>query len=150
MPKRYLDDFAVGETFTAAPFTLEADEIIAFARRYDPQPFHIDHDQAARTHFGGLIASGFQTIAAGFAQWVRLGWFDGVSMGGPAMDRVRWIAPVHPGDTLHTFVRVLVVRPSRSKPDRGVLGLAFSIRNQAEQTVATFEATAIIARRPKP
>ncbi len=147
MPERYLDDFVVGETFTAAPVALAAEEIIGFARRYDPQPFHTGIDEAAATHFGGLIASGFQTIAMGFAQWVRLGHFEGISMGGPAMDKVRWTTPVRPGDILHTSVCVSEVRPSRSKPDRGVLVLEFTMYNQADVTVATFEATAIIARR---
>ncbi len=104
MRGRYLEDFTVGETITAEPVVLDSEEIISFGRRYDPQYFHTDMEAAAEGPYGGLIASGLQTIALGFAQFVRTGVLDGSSLGGPGLDEVRWTAPVRPGDTLHTEV----------------------------------------------
>ena len=125
MVARYLDDFRVGERFETEPVVLSERDIVTFAQLYDPQPIHTDPIAAADETFGRLIASGFQTIALGFGQFIRLGLFVGVSLGGPAMDDVRWLAPVYPGDTLRALAEVVAVRPSRSKLDRGVLQLAF-------------------------
>jgi len=144
---RYLDDFTVGEVFATAPVRLDEAEIVAFAQAYDPQWIHTDPAAAAAGPYHGLIASGFQTIAAAFGQFIRLGLIDESSMGGPAMDEVRWTAPVYAGDTLTTTVEVIDAWISRSKPDRGPLRLAFTIANQAGDTVATFETTGIIRRR---
>ncbi len=146
MATRYLDDFSAGERFEAAPVVLTERDIVAFAELYDPQPIHIDPAAAAGDAFGGLIASGFQTIALGFGQFIRLGLFEGVSLGGPAMDEVRWLRPVYPGNTLLTIAEVLSTRPSRSKPDRGVLGLAFEMANQDDEVVCTFKTTSILRR----
>ncbi len=147
MRVRYLEDFTVGETITAEPVRLDAEEILSFARRYDPQPFHTDIKAAADGPYGGLIASGYQTIALGFAQFIRTGVLDGSSLGGPGLDEVRWTAPVRPGDTLHTDVEILEARPSRSKPDRGILQMAFTIRNQSGTVVAHFRAIGLVLRR---
>lgn len=148
MRGRYLEDFTVGEIITAEPVVLESEEIISFGRRYDPQFFHTDREAAADGPYGGLIASGFQTIALGFAQFIRTGVLDGSSLGGPGLDEVRWTAPVRPGDTLHTDVEILEVRPSRSKPDRGVLRMAFTMRNQSGEVVAHFRTLGLVLRRP--
>ncbi len=148
MRGRYLDDFTVGEILTTEPVRLDAEEIMAFGRRWDPQPLHTDIAAAAEGPYGGLIASGFHTIAVGFTQFVRTGFLDGTSLGGPGMDEVRWTAPVRPGDTLTTEIEVLEARPSRSKPDRGVLRLAFTMRNQAGEVAVRFQGTTILRRRP--
>ncbi len=146
MAGRLLDDFRVGEQFETAPVVMDERDIVAFAERYDPQPIHIDPHSAETETFGGLIASGFQTIAAGFGQFVRLGLFEGVSLGGPAMDEVRWIVPVSPGDTLHTSAEVIAARPSRKNPDRGVLELSFRLFNQKRELVCSFRTVSIIRR----
>ena len=147
MTMRYLDDFQAGERFETAPVILSERDIVTFAELYDPQPIHLDPAAAATEAFGGLIASGFQTIALGFGQFVRLGLFEGVTLGGPAMDEVRWLRPVCPGNTLLTIAEVLSTRPSRSKPDRGVLALAFEMANQDSEVVCTFKTLSILRRR---
>ena len=125
---RYLEDFTVGETFEAAPGSLGEAEIIEFARLYDPQTFHTDPEAARSSAFGGLIASGHQTIAWCFGQIVRLGIFEGdATICGADMTEVRWLAPVRPGMLLTARGEVVEVRRSRSQPDRGYLKIRFSV-----------------------
>lgn len=145
---RYLDEFKVGEILETDPVTLEAAEIIAFGKRYDPQPFHVDPELAKNSYYEGLIASGFQTIAIAFAQFARLGLIVDSSMGGPGLDEVRWHIPVRPGDRLHTTAEVLEVRPSRSKPDRGILRMAITVDNQGGETVCTYRTISFLKRAP--
>lgn len=122
----FLEDFAQGQRFETTPVRLDEADIIAFARKYDPQIFHTDPEAAKDGPFGGLIASGHQTIGTAFAQFVQLGLIVDSSMGGPGMDDIEWPAPVRPGDELHTEVEVIEVRRSRSKPDRGILRMQFT------------------------
>lgn len=147
MTTRYLEDFTVGEVMATAPATLSADEIIEFAVAYDPQSFHTDVEAAKSSPYGGLIASGLQTIAVGFGQFIRLGYFVESSLGGPATDDVNWLAPVRPDDALHTTVEVLEVRPSKSKPDRGILRFKIDMAVDAAP-VASFVCTSFLRRRP--
>ncbi len=148
MTTRFLEDFTVGEVFETAPVTLSADEIIAFAQIYDPQTFHTDPEAAESGPYGGLIASGLQTIAVAFGQFIRLGYYVESSLGGPATDDVDWLAPVRPGDELSTSVEVLAVRPSQSKPDRGILQLQFNTAVD-DTTVVRFNTTTFLRRRPE-
>jgi len=97
--------------------------------------------------YGGLIASGHQTIGTAFAQFIRLGLFAENSLGGPAMDEVRWFAPVRPGDTLNTQVEVLETRESSSRPDRGIIRLEFLI-SVGDTLVSSFRTTTFLRRRP--
>jgi acyl dehydratase len=147
MTTRFLEDFTVGEVMETVPVTLRADEIIAFAQLYDPQTFHTDPEAAKASHYGGLIASGLQTIAVAFGQFIRLGYYAESSLGGPATDDVEWLAPVRPGDALSTSVEVLEVRPSKSKPDRGILRLQFNTAVDGT-TVVRFNSTTFLRRRP--
>ncbi len=148
MTTRFLEDFTVGEVFETAPVTLSADEIIAFAQIYDPQTFHTDPEAAKSGPYGGLIASGLQTIAVAFGQFIRLGYYVESSLGGPATDDVDWLAPVRPGDELSTSVEVLAVRPSQSKPDRGILQLQFNTAVD-DTIVVRFNTTTFLRRRPE-
>ncbi len=148
MTTRFLEDFTVGEVFETAPVTLSADEIIAFAQIYDPQTFHTDPEAAESGPYGGLIASGLQTIAVAFGQFIRLGYYVESSLGGPATDDVDWLAPVRAGDELSTSVEVLAVRPSQSKPDRGILQLQFNTAVD-DTTVVRFNTTTFLRRRPE-
>jgi acyl dehydratase len=141
------DDFEVGQRFTSRGVTLSESEIIDFALKYDPQPFHIDKEAAAASAYGGLIASGFHTLSAGFRMIVQENVFTGTSMGSPGMDEVRWLKPVYPGDTISTEIEVADKQPSRSRPDRGRVLMAYTIRNQHGEPVMTFTATQIIRRR---
>ena len=147
MTTRFLEDFTVGEVMETAPVTLRADEIIEFAQIYDPQTLHTDPDAAKEGPYGGLIASGLQTIAVAFGQFIRLGYYTESSLGGPATDDVEWLAPVRPDDELHTSVEVLEVRPSKSKPDRGILRLQFDTAVDGAKVVR-FNTTTFLRRRP--
>ena len=147
MSERYFDDFAVGERFVTRGVTLTESMIIDFAMTYDPQPFHIDVEAARRSNYEGLIASGFQTLALGFRMVLETGLFRAASMGSPGFDELRWLKPVRPGDTLHTEIEVVEQKPSSSKPDRGILRLAYRIRNQRDEDVLTFVAMQLLRRR---
>ena len=143
---RFLDDLRAGECFVTGGITLTESQIIEFAMLYDPQPFHLDCDAAARSPFGGLIASGFQTILLAFRLFIQASIFTQSGMGSPGIDDLRWLAPVRPGDTIHAEVEVLEVKPSRSKPDRGIARLAFKVLNQNGQTVVSFTLNALLRR----
>ncbi len=148
MADRYFDDFEIGERFVSRGVTLSEAQILDFALRYDPQPFHLDSRAAARSPYGGLIASGFQTLALGFRMFFQENVITAASLGSPGMDELRWLSPVRPGDTLHPEAQVKDKRPSRSKPDRGTLRMAYTIKNQENQPVMTFVCTHILSRRP--
>ena len=143
----YFEDFHVGRQFATEPVRLSETDIVAFAEKYDPQPMHVDKVAAEKSIYGGLIASGFQTIAVGAGQWLRTGMQEGTGMGGPGLRDIRWLAPVRPGDVLHTAVEVADARASRSKPDRGIVRFAYTMRNDTE-IVATFVAIILLKRRP--
>jgi acyl dehydratase len=137
MTEMFFEDFKVADRFTSTGVTVTEGMIIDFALTYDPQPFHLDAEAAAETHFGGLIASGIQTLALGFRTFLQLGLFRACGMGSPGLDELRWLRPVRPGDTLHSEAEIIDVRPSHSKPDRGLLVLSFKILNQRGEEVLT-------------
>lgn len=143
----YLDELEPGQVFRTGGCTFTEAEIIDFAWRYDPQPFHIDVGAAERSPYGGLIASGFQSLAICFRLFIQSGIFTESSMGGPGIDELRWHAPVRPGDTLRCEVEVLDVRPSNSKPDRGIARLRYQARNQRDETVLSFVVIHLLLRR---
>lgn len=146
-PALYFEDFTVGRRFRSPGLTLTEAEIIAFALTYDPQPFHIDREAAKRTPYGGLIASGFQTLAIGFRLFHQTGAISACSLGGAGIDELRWTAPVRPDDTLSVEVEVIERRPSRSRPDRGRVRMAYRMRNQRGEVVSTWIADHILAKR---
>jgi acyl dehydratase len=135
---RCLDDFKVGETFVSPGITVTESEIIEFALKYDPQSFHMDVNAASESLYGGLIASGFQTMALCFRLFIQNGMLADSSMGSPGIDDLRFLAPVRPGDTLHTENEVIEVKPSRSKQDRGILRLKYMAINQHGDAVLSF------------
>jgi acyl dehydratase len=148
MAERYFEDFTEGERFVSASATLSEALITEFARDYDPQPFHIDRHAAKESHFGGLIASGFQTMALAFRLFYQENLITACSMGSPGMDKVRWHRPVRPGDAIRSEVEVRELRPSETKPDRGYGTLAYTVLNQDDEIVMTFTCTLIMRRRP--
>jgi acyl dehydratase len=148
MAERYFEDFTEGERFVSASATLSEALITEFARDYDPQPFHIDRHAAKESHFGGLIASGFQTMALAFRLFYQEDLIATCSMGSPGMDKVRWHRPVRPGDAIRSEVEVRQLRGSDSKPDRGYGTLAYTVLNQDDEIVMTFTCTLIMRRRP--
>lgn len=148
MDTRYLDDLTPGQRFTSPGLTLTEAEIIDFAWRYDPQPFHLDANAAAASPYGGLIASGFQSLAICFRLFIQSGVLAESSMGSPGIDELRWLAPVRPGDTLHSDIEVLEVRPSNSKPDRGIARLKYQAVNQRGEAVLSFIVNHLLRRKP--
>ena len=147
MTDRYFDDFQVGESFRSAGVTVTESEIIRYALDYDPQPFHIDAEAAARSPFGGLIASGSHTLGLGWRMFLQEGLLKACSLGSPGIDELRWPAPVRPGDTVHMEAEVLETRPSSSKPDRGTLRMGYRIVNQRGEAVLTMTIIHILRRR---
>jgi acyl dehydratase len=133
-PLASFDELSLGQEFDFGSIRMELDEILDFARRWDPQPFHIDPAAAAAGPFRGIIASGLHTQAACFGHIIRSGWVAQVSMGG-ADQLVRWPAPVRPGDEIGITARIEALTPSRSKPDRGVVKVLYTGRRAADGTV---------------
>ena len=115
MDTRFLDDLAAGQTFTTNGVTLTEGDIIDFAWRYDPQPFHLDVGAATRSPYGGLIASGFQSLALCFRLFIQTGVFLESSIGSPGIDELRWLVPVRPGDTVQATVTVKSVDPAKAR-----------------------------------
>jgi acyl dehydratase len=150
MAGKFLDDLAAGDKFVTGGVTLTESGIIGFALTYDPQPFHLDAAVAAESIYGGLIASGFQVVALAFRLFIQSGMLAGSSMGSPGIDELRWFAPARPGDTLHAEVEVLAVTPSKSKADRGIARLSYTMLNQRREAVAGFIVNHLLLRRPAP
>jgi acyl dehydratase len=123
-PIESFDELRVGQSFDFGTLVMTREEILDFANRYDPQPFHVDEAAAADGPFGGLIASGLHTLSATFAHMIRTGVMAKVSLGGAGME-ISWPAPVRPGDRLQVTGRIEQLTPSRSRPDRGVAKFRF-------------------------
>ena len=148
MLPRYLEDFVPGTVYQAGSVRVTEAEIVEFARRYDPQPFHLDADAARASIYGGLIASGWQTVAVTMRLLVDQVFGESAGMGSPGVDELRWLLPVRPGDTLSPRVIVLETRPSRSKPDRGVLRFRVEVENQDGELAMSMVGASFIGRRP--
>jgi len=147
---RYLEDFHAGETIELGTRVVERDEMLEFARKYDPQPFHVDEEAAKRSIYGGLIASGWLTVAIFMRLFVDGLVAESSSMGSPGIDEIRFLKPVRPGDTLTARVSIIDVVPSRSKPDRGHVKSSNEVFNQAGEKVMTMVGLGIYGRRPAP
>ncbi|MHA6907129.1 MaoC family dehydratase [Ralstonia pseudosolanacearum] len=144
----YFDDFQVGQTMEMGTYAVTEDEILTFARQYDPQPFHVDPEAARRSIYGGLISSGWMTCALMMRLMVQNFLSKSSSMGSPGVDEIRWLRPVYPGDTLSVSSTCLEVRPSQSKPDRGVAINRWEARNQHGELVCTVVGMGMFGRRP--
>jgi acyl dehydratase len=145
---RYFEDFKVGEVTEIGPVNVSEEEIVEFASRYDPQPFHIDPDAAKSSPFGGLIASGWHTAALFMGMFVREILLDSASMGSPGVEEIRWTAPVRPGDQLTGRVTVTDVQPSTKTPGRGTVITTNEVFNQTGERVMTLKARGFFAQRP--
>ncbi len=143
---RYLEDYVVGETTETGPITVTEEEIIDFARKFDPQPFHIDPEAAKDTMWGGVIASGWHTAALYMGAFVRGSLNKAASLGAPGVE-VRWKAPVRPGDTLTGRSVVTDVKVSEKDPRRGTIYATHEIFNQDGVLVMTLKTYGLIARR---
>jgi acyl dehydratase len=140
----YFEDYVVGTVHEFGSIAVEESEVIDFARRFDPQPFHIDPAAAKQSVFGGLIASGWHTAAMMMGMIVEHYLAQSASLGSPGIDELRWLKPVRPGDTLTARVTVLESRRSRSKPDRGIVYSLIEVLNQHQEMVMTLKALNLI------
>ncbi len=143
----YWEDFRVGDTAPIGERTVERDEVIAFARAYDPQPFHIDEAAAEQSMFKGLIASGWHTVAMTMRMMCDSYLNRSASLGSPGVDNVRWLKPVRPGDTLKGRRVVLETRASQSRPEMGVVKMGWDVFNQHGELVMTMEGYGMFGRR---
>jgi acyl dehydratase len=145
---RYFEDFTDGETIELGSFAYSEQEIVEFARQYDPQPMHTDIVAARNSIYGGLIASGWQTVTGYMRKLVDEIMRDSDSLGSPGIDHLRWLKPVRPGDTLRARFTVLEARPSNSRPDRGIVRSRGEVLNQKDEVVMDVEAVNFFGRRP--
>jgi acyl dehydratase len=145
--KWYFDDFVVGQTVEVGSRSVSEEEIITFAKQFDPQPFHVDKDAAAHSIFGGIIASGWHTCSMIMRLMVDGFLADSTSLGSPGVDEVRWIKPVRGGDTLTVTTTILDVKPSTSKADRGVVWTEWRAVNQHGELVATIKGMGMFLKR---
>lgn len=143
----YFDDLPVGFTHETGSQSLSEEEIIAFARQYDPQPFHIDREAAAESIYGGIIASGFQTLIVAFDLVLNSGVWRDASMGSSGLDELRWHLPVRPGDSLRVKMTVMKSEASKSRPDRGRTTFFYEILNQKDEVVSSYYAVQLLKRK---
>jgi acyl dehydratase len=144
---RCFEDFVVGETMMLGAHTVTADEILAYATKYDPQPFHTDLEAAGRSIYGGLIASGWHTCAIMMRLSVEAHRrMDAAGLGSPGIDSCRWLKPVRPGDTLTASAEVLEAWPSRTRPI-GFVRRRVEMTNQQGETVLTLVGVSMYGRR---
>jgi acyl dehydratase len=144
---RYFEDFTPGEVIELGSRTITKEEIVAFARQFDPQVFHLDEEAARQTIFGGLIASGWHTGSLVMRLFCDGVIKDAASLGSPGIDEMRWIKPVRPGDLLTGRMTVTECVPSRSKPDRGLVRSLLELRNQHGDVVVSIKGMNLIGRR---
>ena len=141
------EDLVVGSTTEIGRHTFEADDIKAFAERYDPQPFHLDEAAAEASPFGGLVASGWHTCSVFMGMLVRNLLPGSTSMGSPGIDEIRWLKPVRAGDTITMSQKVVDKRVSESKPDRGIVSTEWIGVNERDETVITVRSKVIFGLR---
>jgi acyl dehydratase len=146
----YFEDLTVGDVFDSASKTITESEIIDFAWKYDPQPFHISKTDAEASMFGGLIASGFLTVATTFRLFYQSNAFKESSAGAHGIDQIKWLKPVRPGDTIRAKMEILALKESRSRPEIGNVLARTSTINQDGEVVMTMETPWIIRRRGAP
>lgn len=146
----YFEDLVVGAEREFGTYEVTREEVLEFAAKYDPQPFHLSDEAAAKTHFGRLAASGWHTCAMTMAVIARRVMEDKqAGLGSPGIDELRWKKPVYPGDTLHVFGKILEKTPSRSRPDIGSFRGQNTVKNQDGEVVMTFISIVLIRRRPE-
>jgi acyl dehydratase len=145
--KYYWEDFQVGETVELGRHTVDREAVIAFAKEFDPQPFHVDEEAAKTSFYGGLIASGWHTCGIVMRMMCDSYLNQSASLGSPGVDSVRWLLPVRPGDTLRATRTILESRASSSKPTMGIVKNRWDVYNQNDDKVMTMEGYGLFARR---
>jgi acyl dehydratase len=148
---RYFEDLEIGAETHFGSYEVTREEVLEFARKYDPQPFHLSDEAAAKTYFGRLAASGWHTCAMTMATIVKyFGTGEGqAGLGSPGVDELRWLRPVYPGDTLHVNGKIVDKTPSRSRPNIGSFRTQTIVTNQDGEAVLRFTSIVLIKRRPE-
>lgn len=146
---QYFEDIGIGILESFGAYHVTREEVVAFAERYDPQPFHLSDEAAAATHFGRLSASGWHTCAMMMSMIVaNLNAQDQAGLGSPGIDELRWLKPVHPGDTLRCETMVIDKRASVSRPEMGSFRTRIKVLNQHDEGVMSLVTIALIKTRP--
>ena len=144
----YFEDFKVGDVYETTGPTLTESDMVEYSIKYDPQVFHVDREGAKQSIYGGIIASGFQTLGYCMRMICDAYLLRSASLGSPGMNEIRWLKPVRPGDSLRMRMTVKEVRPSQSKPDRGVILHQWDTFNQLDELVMTTSGYGMFRRRP--
>ena len=146
----YFEDLKVGAETYFGSYQVTREEVLEFARKYDPQPFHLSDEEAAKTHFGRIAASGWHTAAMTMAVLARhVVAHKQAGLGSPGIDELRWRKPVYPGDTLHVRGEIVEKTASRSRPEMGSYRTHTTVTNQDGVAVMTFTSIVLIQRRPE-
>lgn len=148
MTDRYFEDYPPGAVFTVGSIAVSTEDILEFARKYDPQPMHVDPVAAADGQFGGLIASGWHTGAMMMRLFADHFLSPASGLASPGLDELRWVKPVRSGDVLGLRVTILEARPSRSRPEQGVLRSLVEVMNQHGEVVMSLKPISLIRRKP--
>ncbi|WP_281300298.1 MULTISPECIES: MaoC family dehydratase [unclassified Iodidimonas] len=144
----FFEDFKIGQEDHFGRYEVTRDEVIDFARRYDPQPFHVDDEAARSSLFGGLCASGWHTCAMTMRMMVDHMKENGVaSLGSPGVDEIRWLQPVFPGDVLSVQMKITNTRRLKSRPEIGNIQSDYTVLNQKGEPVLTFKSNGFFAAR---
>jgi acyl dehydratase len=146
MNGHYLEDFAVGQTFGSGRLPIDKERIFAFAAEFDPQPFHLDEAAARRSIFGGLCASGWHTLAVTMRLLLDSELKPAGGFIGAGLDECRWPRPVRPGDELRVECEIIEVRPSKSRPEQGLIKLRTTTLNQNGEAVLVYVANLVVPR----
>ena len=147
----YFEDLELGAETYYGSYEVTREEVLEFAHKYDPQPFHISEEAAAKTHFGRIAASGWHTAAMTMAVIARyVVDHEQAGLGSPGIDDLRWRKPVYPGDTLHVRGTIVEKTPSRSRREMGSFRTDTVVTNQHDQPVMSFTSIVLIRRRPEP
>ena len=147
MTRQYFEDYAVGQVFNSGRLRVDREAILAFAREFDPQPYHLDEEAGRNSVFGGLVASGWHTAALTMRLLVESEFRPAGGILGVGFDELSWPRPVRPGDELRVKSEVLEVRPSKSKPDRGMIRVQNTTLNQNDEVVQMFTGNLLVPRR---
>ena len=145
--KYYWEDFVPGETIEIGRKSVTRDEMLAFSREFDPQPFHVDEVAAQSSIYGGLIASGWHTCAILMRTMCDAYLLESASMGSPGLDNIRWFKPVRPGDTLRMMRTIVESRPSASRPEMGLVRVLWEVFNQNEEKAMSVDGIQMFRRR---
>lgn len=146
-PSIHWEDFSVGQVREFGSYAVTREAVLAFAREFDPQPFHLDDAAAERSLFGRLSASGWHTCAMAMRMMCDAYLHDAASLGSPGLEKIRWTRPVYPGDTLHVRLTVLESRPLASRPTVGLVRSHWNVMNQDDETVLSMEGLGFFGRR---